>query len=364
LWYYIFMANGNHTSISISTGTMIRALLLLLGILTLWILRDMALIILTSIVIASFVESGVPHMAKIGLGRVFGIAILYILTLIIFAGLFYLFAPLLITEIYNFSSAISTYVPGISFFNYFQNDAFSGAKDIVVGLSDNFSFQTLNDVSKAFIDNLSGGLFQTLSFAFGSIFNAFSIILVSFYLSIQEKGIENFLRLIFPLKYEDYVVDLWQRSSIKIAFWVKGQMLLALVVGILTYLMLSLLNVEYALLLAIIAGILEMIPYGILLALIPALAISFFSGGFSLALMVGISYLIIHQFEVFLFSPVIIKKIVGLSPIVIILAALIGFELASFWGVVLSIPVAVVMMEFLADLEKNKVLARTKHESQ
>ena len=80
--------------------------------------------------------------------------------------------------------------------------------------------------------------------------------------------------------------------------------------------------------------------------------------------MVGISYLIIHQFEVFLFSPVIIKKIVGLSPIVIILAALIGFELASFWGVVLSIPVAVVMMEFLADLEKNKVLARTKHESQ
>src|SRR5665811_1370876 len=204
------MTNGNHTSISISTGTMVRALLLVLGIFTLWILRDMALIILTSIVIASFMESAVPHMAKIGLNRVFGIAVLYAVTLIIFAGLFYLFAPLLITEIYNFSSSVSLYVPGVSFINYFQSDVFSGAKDIVVGLSDNFSFRALNDVSKAFIENLSGGLFQTLSFAFGSIFNAFSIILVSFYLSVQEKGIENFLRLIFPIKYEDYVVNLWK----------------------------------------------------------------------------------------------------------------------------------------------------------
>lgn len=340
---------------------MVRAILLLIGVLLLWVLRDMALIILTSIVIASFVESAVPHMAKMGFNRVFGIAVLYAVTLIIFAGLFYLFAPLLITEVYNFSSAISSYVPDVSLINYFRSDVFSGAKDIVAGLSDNFSFKALNDVSKAFIENLSGGLFQTLSFAFGSIFNAFSIVLVSFYLSVQDRGIENFLRLIFPLKYEDYAVDLWKRSSMKIAFWVKGQMLLGVVVAILIYLILSLLNIEYALLLALIAGILEMIPYGTLISLIPAFAISYFSGGLSTAFMVAAAYLIVHQFEVFLFAPVIIKKIVGLSPIVIILAALIGFELASFWGVVLAIPVAVILMEFLSDIEKDKILARTKH---
>lgn len=356
------MTNGNHTSISISTGTMIRALLLLLGVVLIWILRDMALIILTSIVIASFVELAVPHLAKIGFGRVFGIAVLYVVTLVLFAGLFYLFAPLLITEIYNFSSALSLYVPNISLLNYFQNEAFSGAKDVVMGLSDNFSFKTLTTVSKAFVENLSGGLFQTLAVAFGSIFNVVSIILVSFYLSIQEKGIENFLRLIFPIKYEDYVVDLWERSSKKIAFWVKSQMLLALVVGILIYLLLSLLGIQYALILALIAGVMEMIPYGTIVALIPAMAFSYFSGGLSSALLVAVCYLIVHEFEVFLFAPVIIKKIVGLSPIVIILAALIGFELASFWGVVLSIPVAVLVMEFLSDIEKNKILARTKNE--
>ena len=124
--------------------------------------------------------------------------------------------------------------------------------------------------------------------------------------------------------------------------------------------MLSLLGIQYALLLALIAGIMEMIPYGTLVALIPAMAISYFSGGISSAFMVTISYLIVHQFEVFLFAPLIIKKIVGLSPIVIILAALFGFELAGFWGVVLSIPIAVLLMEFLSDIEKNKILARIK----
>jgi predicted PurR-regulated permease PerM len=58
----------------------------------------------------------------------------------------------------------------------------------------------------------------------------------------------------------------------------------------------------------------------------------------------------------------IIKQIVGLSPIVIILAAMIGFELGGFWGIVLSIPVAVFFMEILNDLEKDKIIARTKND--
>ena len=129
--------------------------------------------------------------------------------------------------------------------------------------------------------------------------------------------------------------------------------------AVLIYLILSLLGIEYALFLALLAGIMEIIPYGIWVALIPAFTFSYLSGGISAALMVTGAYLIIHQFEVFLFAPVLIKKIVGLSPIVIILSALIGFELGGFWGLVLSIPIAVVVMEFLSDVEKNKILART-----
>ncbi len=131
------------------------------------------------------------------------------------------------------------------------------------------------------------------------------------------------------------------------------------VVGVLIYLILSLLGIQYALLLAIITGAMEMVPYGILVALIPTFAFSYLSDGVSKAFLVTGAYIIVHQFEVFLFSPLIIKKIVGLSPIVIILSVLMGFELGSVWGAVLAIPVAVVVMELLNDLEKDKTLAKT-----
>ena len=350
------------TSISISTGTIIRFCLIILAFFIFWYLRDLLLILLTSIVIASFVESAVPYFKRWGVSRVLGIVILYVSSIFILAALFYLFAPLLITEIYNFSSLVSSYLPEIAFLEYFQNEAFSGAKDIAGILAEDFSLAGLLAVSKAFIQNLSGGFITTLAVAFGSIMNLVFIVLISFYLSIQEKGIENFLRLIFPIAYEDYVVDLWDRSRRKIALWAKGQVVLGLIVAVLIYLILSLLGVQYALLLALIAGILELVPYGIFVAMVPALSFGYISGGISTALLVVGVYLIVHQFEIFLFAPLLIKQIVGLSPIVIILAALIGFELGGAWGVALSIPVAVIVMEFLSDVEKNKILARSGNE--
>ncbi|MEI6580716.1 MAG: AI-2E family transporter [bacterium] len=354
--------NNNTNYLSISTGTILRVALVALGIYLLWVLRDLVLVILTAIVISSFVESAVPYFRKIKIGRVFAVVIVYVIGVLILAGLFYLFAPLLITEVYNFSTFLSSYIPDNQFLSYFQNEAFSGAKDIVSNLSHSLSLTTLLATSKAFITNLSGGFFQTVSVAFGSIFNFSLIIILSFYLSIQEKGIENFLRIIIPRKQEEYIVDLWQRSRRKIALWLRGQLLLGVLITILTYLVLSLLGNQYALLLAIIAGIMELVPYGIIIALVPAISFTYLSGGITDALLVAGAYLIIHQFEVFLFSPLVIRKVVGLSPIVVILAAVIGFELGGIWGLVLAIPVAVFLMELISDIEKHKALFRTNNE--
>ena len=343
---------------------MVRVVLIGVCLFLVWYLRELVLVVLTAIVIASFIDSSVPHFQKIGIkNRILGVAIFYFISIATLVGIFYLFAPLLITEIYNFSGFLSTYIPNVSFLNYFQNEAFSGAKNIVGALSGNFSLTSLLSISKAFVSNLSGGFFSLLTVAFGSIFNFVLIILVSFYLSIQEKGIENFLQIIIPVKYDDYAVDLWSRSSLKIGLWVKGQMLVGFVVGVLIYLILSLLGIEYALLLALITGVMEMVPYGILVAMIPTFAFSYLSNGLGSALMVTGAYLIVHQFEVFLFAPLIIKKIVGLSPIVIILSVVIGFELGGFWGAILAIPISVVVMEFLSDVEKNKILLKTSNES-
>src|SRR3989344_3523468 len=124
----MFEKNEN-TSISISTGTMMRAVLVLLCVFLLWFLRDLVLVVLTSIVLASFVESVVPYFGRVGINKIVGIVLLYVVSLLVLAGCFYLFAPLLITELYNFSNFISSYIPGVSFLNYFQNEAFSCAKD-------------------------------------------------------------------------------------------------------------------------------------------------------------------------------------------------------------------------------------------
>lgn len=351
---------NKHTTISISTDTMFRAVLLGLAVFLVWFLRDLVLIILTSIVIASFVESAVNRMKRFHVGRVFGVVIIYTVSLAFLAGLFYLFAPILITEIYNFSS----YFPNVVFLDYFNNEAFSGAKDIVNTLSGNFSVETLLATSRAFITNLSGGLLQTLSVAFGSFFNVGMIIIISFYLSIQENGIENFLRIVLPEKNEEYAIDLWQRVRRKIALWIKGQMLLGLIVAVLIYLVLSMLGIQYALLLAILTGFMELVPYGLIVAMVPALSFSYISGGLSSSLMVLGAYLIIHQFEVYLLTPLIVKRVTGLSPLVVILAVLVGYELGGFWGLILAIPVAVAVMEFTNDIEKKKIFSKENNEIQ
>lgn len=349
--------------ISVSTGTIIRFFLVGVAFYLIWFLRDLLLVILTAIILASFVESAVPYFKKLKINRIVGVVFIYISTVLLLALLFYLFVPLLITEVYNLSVFLSSYIPDSSIINYFKNDAFSGAKDIVNNLSHSLSITTLVSTSNAFITNLSGGFFQVLAVAFGSIFNVILIVLISFYLSIQEKGIENFLRIVLPIEYEEYGVDLWERSRRKIALWMKGQMLLGVLIAILTYLMLSIMGVQYAFILGLIAGVTELVPYGILVALVPAIYISFLSGGISTAFMVAGAYVILHQFEVFLFSPLIIKSVVGLSPLVVIIAALVGFELGGFWGLVLAIPVAVFVMELLSDLEKKKTFSKTNIEN-
>jgi predicted PurR-regulated permease PerM len=166
------------------------------------------------------------------------------------------------------------------------------------------------------------------------------------------------LRIITPKKSEEYVISLWQRTEHKIGLWIQGQMLLGLIIGVLAYLGLTIIGVKYSLVIAIVTAFCELVPFGIYLAVIPAVLFSFIDGGVSMATLSFALYFILHQFENYLIYPLIIKKVIGISPLVVVLAIIIGIELAGFFGVILAIPVAVCLMEFLDDLEKKKVLAR------
>jgi len=130
---------------------------------------------------------------------------------------------------------------------------------------------------------------------------------------------------------------------------------LAVIIGILTYIGLFFLGVKYALVLALVAGILELIPYiGPILAAVPAVILSFFQAPF-LSLLVLILYIVIQQLENQIIGPQVMKRTVGLNPIVIIIVILIGAKLAGILGIILAVPVTAAIAEFLKDVRKERV---------
>lgn len=239
--------------------------------------------------------------------------------------------------------------------NLIPQNVVSSIKQISLTLSQN-SFDGFATYGKSVLKGFSSGFFEVLTLTFGGIINLVLIAVMSFYLSIQEKGIEKFLRIITPEEHEEYVLNLWERSQRKIALWIQGQMLLGILVGVLIFLGLSLLGVQYAFLLAVLVAILELIPFGIFLAVIPAIMFAYAEGGITLMALTAGLYAIVQQFENYLIAPLIVKKVIGISPLVVIISVLVGAKLGGFWGLILAIPVAVPLLEFFDDIEKRKTI--------
>jgi predicted PurR-regulated permease PerM len=326
--------------ITISQKTIWNTAALILLLAGLYYLRDLVYVFLTSIVIASFVEFGVKKLVAWKLGRSFSVVLIYFCVLALFSLFLYFFVPVFLGQMAQFFSFVHTYLPS------------SGGQ-----VSGDVPFADIISKFETITTNTGPKAIQTAVLMFGGLFNIVLLVVLSFYLSINKNGVENFLRIITPDRSEEYVVGLWKRTEHKIGLWFQGQLLLGFLVGVLIYLGLLLFNVQYALLLAVAAAILELIPFGIILAAIPAIASGYSSGGTTTALEVTGLYVIIQQFEVNLIQPLIVKKVVGISSLLVILSLLIGIELAGFWGVILSIPVAVCVMEFFEDLDKKKKAA-------
>ncbi len=346
-------------NVNISFRTLVNAALVVLFILFIFAIKDIVLVLLASIVVASFVESGVKKLRRlIGLNRTLSVLGIYFLGLTAVVGIFYAFLPVFTDEVSNLVRLLADYLPPSSFLSDFQNEStVDGAKAIVSGISHNISLSSLISKVQVFVAGISGGFINAVSVLFGGIFNLVLLVVISFYLSMQEKGIESFLKIITPKHKEAYIISLWQRTEHKIGLWVQGQLLLGLIIGVITYAGLALMGVEYAFLLALAAALCELIPFGIILAAVPGIIFGYISGGVSLGVIVMLFYIIVQQIEGYILAPLIVKKVVGVSPLIVILSLLIGATLAGFWGLILAVPVAVCLLQFFDDLEKKKLEA-------
>jgi len=355
--------------IEITSRTIVKAILIVIATWLIFTLKDVVLVVLTAIIIASCVELPVKFLIRHGLPRAVSAIVIYAALAGILVGVFYTFVPELLKDTSEFLNSVPKYVDSSTLWNPLGSDTTEQAKvtassmaqglaqgrAIVENPSSTLSIQGAIQSIDSALTAVSAGFIRSASTVFGGIISFILIVVLSLYLVVQEDGVEKFLRVVVTEKREDYVVDLWKRMQTKIGLWMQGQMVLALLVGILVYLGLTVLGVRNALLFAVLAAVLETIPlFGPIISSIPAIAASYSDSGTSAALIVTGLYLIIHQFENHLIYPLVVKKIVGIPPILVILALIIGWKLAGFLGLILSVPVASLIVEFIDDMDKKK----------
>jgi predicted PurR-regulated permease PerM len=343
--------------IQISSATIFKAIVIVLSFVAFYYLRDIMLVVLLAIIIASAVEPGTQWFLRRGVPRILAVLFLYSTAVMFLVGVFYfLFLPLL-NQSATFLSTLPGYLGQLQVWNPLQSNDFLSSNSAIEGFSKNFSLAQIVNQINSTISNLSNGFFSTASTFFGGVLSFLLVIVLSFYLSVESDGVGNFLRIVTPTKNEKYILGLWKRSQHKIGLWMQGQVILAVIVAMLVFLGLTLLRIDNALLLAVLAGIFEIIPiFGPILAAIPAITLALVTNGMASALTVIGLYIIVQQFENQLIYPLVVRKIVGVPPLVSILALIIGGKLAGFVGLLISVPMATMLIEFLNDLEKAKML--------
>lgn len=347
--------NSKKLTINISSASIVRVILWGILVFALIKLSSLLLIILTSIVIASFVEYIITKLKPKIKSRTLIVFGVYLLLLGILITLSYIFVPVFITEMSALVESLGKYIPNNSVLNSFQPDTITGAKEVFTSISSNSSIGDVIQSGQKLVNTLSGGFFDIFGKAFGGVFNLVLIFILSLFFSFTDRGVENFLRIITPVSHEEYVINLWRRTEKKIGLWFQGQLLLGVIMGLLVYLSLTIMGVKYSLILALFTALCELVPYGIFVAIIPATIFAYLNGGVTTSFLTAIIFFVLHQFEHYLIYPLIVKNVIGISPLVVILSVLIGGHLAGFWGIVLAIPCAVFILEFSEDLEKKKI---------
>ncbi len=341
------------SQVDISTASIFRALLVVLGFVLLYLLSNVIIILLFAIVIASAVSPFVTWFEKRRVPRLVAVLMLYVMVF----SLVVILSSLVLPSISGELSQLTTYLPQIT------RDLSTSLDNVQNDSSRYFDFvaeiQNILEVLSSYLQQFSQSALNLIISAFGGIFSFVAIIVISFYLAVQRRGIESFLQAVVPERYEQYIVDLWKRVEVKVGFWLQGQLLLALIVGLLVFVGLTLLDVKFALVFALLAMALEIVPIaGPVLAAIPAIIMAFVQDP-TLAAWVFVLYVVIQQVENHLLVPLVLGKTTGLNPVVVILAILIGGQLAGIVGALLGVPAATIIVEILDDMARLKTSRRS-----
>jgi len=214
-----------------------------------------------------------------------------------------------------------------------------------LGLSESMIDKQINQL----VDKLgviSGGVIKTFVGFFQNLINFIVFLVVSFYLLLQRKNLDNFLIKFLGSDGEEKGTRIVDKIEHRLGGWIRAEFLLMIIIGTLSYIGLRLLGIEFALPLAIFAGLLEIIPsIGPFVSAIPAVLAGLVISPV-MALAVAALYFLIQQLENSLIVPQIMAKEVGINPLITILGLIAGFKLGGVVGAILAVPI-ILMIEIV-----------------
>ena len=296
---------AEHITLRIPAATIAKVFFVAILFALAYYLHDILLVVLGAVVVASSIEPAIKWFIAHKIPRLLAVIIIYFgLALLCIGAFYFLFIPLL-AELQDFLNEMPKFVSSLSV------DSIKSANLVSPSAADSlFNAIPIDSIVNkvgTVISSLSQNFFSTASTFLGGLLSFVLIVVLSFYLSVQQDGIVNFLKTISPSRHRRYVVGLWTRAETKIGLWLQGQILLCVIVAVLVYLGLMLLGIQHALLLAFLAGIFELIPlFGPILSAVPGIAVAFVNGGFAFAVITAALYLIIQQFENQLIYPLVV----------------------------------------------------------
>ncbi len=329
---------------TISSQTLFRVTVTVLSLWFLYLVRDIIALLLIAVIITAALGPFINRLERWHLPRPLTVTFVYV---IFFTGLSMLIAVIVPTIAAQISALSAQLTENVHMLQ-------SSAIGTLLGL-DRMSETTSFTVATQTLSGSLGEVFSRTASLFSALIALLAVISMSFYMSLQRDGMKRFLLSLTPMQHQPYVASLVSRIQESFGRWMAGQLVTMVFVGTMYFVALSIFHVPYALVLAVIGGILEIVPYlGPVMSAIPAALL-----GFALSATAGmgviVSYVLINFVENHILIPQIMNKAVGLNPVAVILALLIGAKVAGLIGIIIAVPIAGALSLFIKDVLEKRI---------
>lgn len=341
------MAQPKELKISISTATLIKVLGIGLGVVLIYLLWEVVAILIASLLLSAVIDPLADWFEKRKIKRGLAVATVYLILLALIVGIVLILVPTVKTQTLELYGQYEPFIQNVV-------DT-SGIEQSFSSEFFNQDFQSiLMDIQSAGLVDAADQILQVTSDIFGAVISLILIFILSYYMVVEEEALRKSMLWITPREYKKYVQDLIPKVRLKVGAWLRGQLLVMFVVFLVTYIFLLIAQVPYALVLALIAGLFEVVPFiGPITASVPAIFIGFSISPLMALIILGF-YFALQQFEGDILTPKVMQKVGGLNPIVSIFAIIIGFELFGIVGALLAIPVTMVSSVIIGEFLKYK----------